>query len=141
MSFVKPDSFLRRSLMGNATFSTLTGLTCILFPADVSESLDLTGKAESELLLLGIALIGFAATLFSLASSLFNVNQKPLIAAAKIIIAADGLWVLGSIILMATSLLPLNAFGMWTVAIVALFVLDFAILQTIGLRRLTAAAL
>jgi hypothetical protein len=141
MSFMKPDSFLRRSLMGNATFSTLTGLTCILFPADVSESLGLTGKAESELLLLGIALIGFAATLFSLASSLFNVNQKPLIAAAKIIIAADGLWVLGSIILMATSLLPLNAFGMWTVAIVALFVLDFAILQTIGLHRLTAAAL
>jgi hypothetical protein len=141
MSFMKPDSFLRRSLMGNATFSTLTGLTCILFPADVSESLGLTGKAESELLLLGIALIGFAATLFSLASSLFNVNQKPLIAAAKIIIAADGLCVLGSIILMATSLLPLNAFGMWTVAIVALFVLDFAILQTIGLHRLTAAAL
>lgn len=141
MSFVKPDSFLRRSLMGNATFSTLTGLACILFPVDISESLGLTGEAAGELLLLGIALIGFAATLISLASSFFNVNQRSLMAAAKIIIAADGLWVLGSIVLMTTSLLPLSAFGMWTVAIVALFVLDFAILQTIGLRRLTAAAM
>lgn len=141
MSFVNPDSFLRRSMMGNAAFSTLTGLACILFPADVSVSLGLTGEAAGKLLLLGIALIGFAATLVCLASSYFNVRRETLMAAAKIIIAADGLWVLGSIILMATSLLPLNAFGTRTVAIVALFVLDFAILQTIGLRRLAAAAM
>jgi hypothetical protein len=52
-------------------------------------------------------------------------------------VVLDILWVLGSIILLFGGSLPLTLAGKWTIALLAEAVATFAILQTIGLRRLT----
>jgi hypothetical protein len=56
---------------------------------------------------------------------------------ARVAIALDALWVVGSAVLVLASLL--NATGNWTAAILADVVLAFAICQFIGLRRLERA--
>jgi hypothetical protein len=51
------------------------------------------------------------------------------------VIELDVLWVIGSLILIFTSLVPLTTSGKWAVAITADIVTVCAILQYIGLRR------
>ena len=51
------------------------------------------------------------------------------------VIALDVLWVLGSVLLIFTDLVPLSIGGKWTVALIADIVALFAILQYVGLRR------
>jgi hypothetical protein len=55
---------------------------------------------------------------------------------AQFAVYADLVWVLGSAILIFTSLVPFTTAGKWAIAIVADIVLVFAVLQFVGLRRM-----
>jgi len=52
-------------------------------------------------------------------------------------VAMDGLWVVGSAILLAGGWVPLTAAGRWAILIVAAIVALFAVLQYYGLRRIS----
>ena len=80
---------------------------------------------------MGANLVIFAGLLLWLAS---RDEISPGLALA--VVAADGLWVLGSWIAMSAGMV--TGQGWWTVGIVADVVLLLAILQYVGVRRITS---
>jgi len=82
-----------------------------------------------SLLILGIGLILFAATLVANA-----LRQKVKRSDAWIAVSMDVAWVVGSYVLIFV--VPFSRGGKWLVAVVAELVLLFAILQIFGIRRL-----
>jgi hypothetical protein len=79
---------------------------------------------------LGAGLIGFAVALFWLAA-------EPRIprGLALTVILLDIAWVVDSILLLITDIVPLTRHGMWAIAIVSGIVAVFAALQSYGLHR------
>jgi hypothetical protein len=119
---------LRKALLGNATFSGLSGLFLTLDAAPIAAFIGL----ENPLILTvtGIVLILYAPLLIWLA------NQKSIPRLlAWIVIDLDILWVIGSAILIFSNLVPLTVAGKWAIAFAADIVTAFAIAQYIGLRR------
>jgi hypothetical protein len=119
--------FLRRALMGNALFSTLSGLTILFAQGWVLRILGLSSKLS--LLILGVALIIFAATLVINAR-----KQKVKTADAWMAVWMDVAWVIGSYVLIF--IVPFSTEGKWVVAVIAELVLVFAVLQFVGIRRI-----
>jgi hypothetical protein len=133
------DRLLRRTLWGNAIFSVTSGAVLVACAAPFAarathEPVSLLGVDLAivfELLGLGVvafgAVCGWAASRPSLPPGL-----------ARVIFAADIAWV-------AASLLVLMLPAAWTtvgvagITVVALIVADIAVLEYLGLRRLTAA--
>lgn len=118
---------LQTTLKANAIFSLLSGLEFFIFKQNVSQFL---GWSQNFFIaVIGAGLIGFALFVWQVAIS---PKVKP--AQVKAIIAADIIWVLFSIILIA---IPdsLSFAGKWGAAIVADIVALFAVLQLVGLRR------
>lgn len=125
---VEKKSFLQRALLGNATFSGFSGLLMVLAAGPISQFLGLDNPLI--LTIIGIVLLLYMPFLVWLA------NQSPVPTwMAWAVIELDVLWVIGSLILIFTSLVPLTIGGKWAVAITADIVTIFAILQYIGLRR------
>ena len=124
------STLLRRALFGNGTFSTISGLLFLIAAGSVAR---FTGiEPPFTFRVLGIGLLGFAAFLFW-QSAQKVLDQREV----KTIIVADLLWVAGSVFLLLTNWLPLTSGGWWGVAIIADVVAAFAVLQYVGLRRLT----
>lgn|SRR5215813_3497596 len=120
---------LRKALMGNALFSTVSGLI-ILFGQ--SWVLGILGLSNIKLYVLGVALIVFAATL------VINARKQRLkISDAWIAVLMDLAWVISSSVLIFT--VPFSVAGKWVVGAVAELVLLFAVLQFVGLRRIQKA--
>jgi hypothetical protein len=118
---------LRKALMGNALFSTLSGLTILFAQRWVLRILGLSQNAN--LLILGIVLILFAATL------VINAQRAQVkISDAWIAVWADLAWVLGSYVLIFV--VPFSTGGKWVVGVVAELVFVFAVLQFVGIRRI-----
>jgi hypothetical protein len=118
---------LRRSLMGNALFSTLSGLTILFAQGWVLRILGLSSSVN--LLILGVGLIVFAATL------IINARKPQIkISDAWIAVLMDLAWVLGSCVLIF--LVSFSTEGKWVVGVVAELVLVFAVLQVLGIRRI-----
>ncbi len=123
---------LRLALFANGTFSTLSALMCFLLPTALASRL---GIAASQLLGLGVELLGFAALTFFLGSR--PTLSKTWIRRTVLGVAiADVLWVVGSVAVLLSPSAPLDSGGRWIVGIVALFVADFAAFQLYGLRKL-----
>ena len=118
---------LRNALIGNAIFSTLSGLTILLAHGWVLRFLDLSPTVD--LRVLGIGLLGFAATLIINAR-----RQQVKTSDAWVAVSMDVAWVLASFVLIFIA--PLSTGGKWVVAGVADVVLLFAIFQFVGIRRL-----
>ncbi len=118
---------LRKALIGNALFSTLSGLTVILAHSWVIRILGLSKNIN--LLILGVGLIAFAATLVINA-------RRPQVKTSDAWIAVwmDLVWVLGSYVLIF--IVPFSMGGKWIVGVVAELVLVFAILQIVGIRKM-----
>jgi hypothetical protein len=125
-----PDRLLRMSLLGNAAFSTLSGLTSIFFAARLEAALGI--PEPFSLMSLGVQLLLFAGLLVWLAT---REVIRPGLALAVVI--ADVLWVVGTVPLLLAGVL--TTAGFWTAAMVADVVGVFAVLQLVGLRRLRAA--
>jgi hypothetical protein len=121
-------TFLGRVLQANGIFSGLSGLALIVDAGPIATFLGI--NAPWVLAAIGVGLVIYAIDLFWIAS------REPIDARfATGAIVMDGLWVLGSILLLVTDWVPFTDAGKWTVGIVADLVATFAILQFIGLRR------
>jgi hypothetical protein len=125
--FAEGSCLLRKSLMGNALFSTFSGLTILLAPGWVLRILGLSKNVG--LAILGIGLLVFAATL------VMNARRLQIKTAdAWIAVLMDSVWVLGSCVLILVA--PLSTGGKWVVGAVSDVVLVFAVLQFLGIRRI-----
>jgi hypothetical protein len=121
------QQLLRMAFMGNALFSTISGLTLILAGQWVVRLLGLPEAVN--LSALGISLLAFAVTLVVFA------RKKPIkLLDAWIAVLLDLAWVIGSYPLLFV--VPFNTSGKWTVGIVAEVVLLFAFVQWLGIRRI-----
>ena len=118
---------LRMSLAGNAVFSVLSGLTFALRSSALASSI---GLAPAWILLVvGIGLTGFAASVAWLASR----STIPL-PGAMTIVYGDVAWVVGTVPLVMAGVL--NGTGTIAALIIADVVLAFALLQYLGVRRI-----
>jgi len=113
--------------MGNALFSTLSGLIILFAQGWVLRILGLSSKVS--LLILGLALIVFAATLVINAR-----KQEVKLSDAWIVVWMDVAWVIASYVLIF--IVPFSTEGKWFVGVVAELVLLFAVLQFVGIRRI-----
>jgi len=121
------QQLLRMALMGNALFSTISGLTLILAGQRVVRLLGLPEAVN--LLTIGISLLVFAVTLVVFA------RKKPIrVSDAWIAVLLDLAWVIGSYPLLFV--VPFSTTGKWIVGIVAEVVMVFALVQWLGIRRI-----
>lgn len=119
---------LRAALLSNAAFSAVCGVSIVL--VDDRLARELGGLPPWVLWVLGIGLIAFAGLVLRVSRS------RPIDGTwAAGISAADGLWVVGSLILLVLDPTGARPLGLGLVAAVALVVLTFGVLQVIGLRR------
>ena len=123
---------LRKALIGNALFSTLSGLTILFAQGWVLRILGLSSSVN--LLILGVGLIVFAVTLVINAR-----KQQVKKSDAWIAVLMDLAWVVGSCVLIFV--VPFSTGGRWVVALVAELVLLFAVLQFVGIRRIQKSEL
>lgn len=122
------DRLLRTSLLANAIFSILSGLTLLFFTRTASGVFG--GVDPLWLDILGVSLIGFAL------SAAVVAGRAPVHAVAALAISlADIGWVVGSGAVVAIWGDQLGPGGILTVSVVALFVAAFATSQLSGLRR------
>jgi hypothetical protein len=118
---------LRKALLGNALFSTLSGLIILFGQKWVLQILGLSNSVS--LVILGVGLIVFAATL------VVNARRRRVKTSdAWIAVLMDVAWVLASYVLIFV--LPFSKEGKWVIAVVAELVLLFAILQFMGIWRI-----
>jgi hypothetical protein len=121
------QQLLRMALMGNALFSTISGLALILAGQRVVRLLGLP-KAVN-LLTMGIGLLAFAVTLVIFA------RKNPIkVSDTWIAILLDLAWVIGSYPLLFV--VPFSSTGKWIVGMVAEVVMLFALVQWLGIRRI-----
>jgi hypothetical protein len=125
---VQESKLLRQALRGNGVFSAISGLTLIIAVRPIAAFMGLAWPLA--LTITGLVLLPYAAVLFW-ATSQAEIDPR----LAKTAVVLDGLWVIGSILLLLTDWLNLSVAGNWTVALLAEAVLTFAILQALGLRR------
>jgi hypothetical protein len=129
---VERACLLRKALIGNALFSTVSGLTILFAQGWVLRILGLPSSVN--LLVLGAGLIVFAVTLVINAR-----KQQVKKSDAWIAVCMDVAWVIGSYVLIF--ILPFSTEGKWVVAVVAEAVLVFAVLQFVGIRRIQKSEL
>ena len=127
MEFIPESMLLRRVLQANAVFSTISGIALVAFAGPLAA---IIGVGRSWILLvIGAVLLAFAVTLL-VNSRRETINENEAMQA----IISDGVWVLGSAALLFVGVM--TTVGNWFVLLVALVVFVFAVLQSIGLRRL-----
>ena len=131
------DRLLRRTLWGNAAFSIASGAVLVLFAtpfaaAASAEQLTVAGlDLAIALELLGIGVIAAGALCAWVAAR----PELPR-GLAKVIFVADIAYVAASVVVL--ELVSWTTAGIAAIAIVALIVADLAVLQYLGLRRLSA---
>jgi hypothetical protein len=118
---------LRKALLANASFSTISGLVLIFAERWVVR---LLGLSETiNLITLGISLLVFAAIL------VLSARKNPIkLLDAWIAVILDTAWVIGSYPLLFV--VPFSTSGKWVVGIVAEVIMVFALMQWLGIRRI-----
>jgi hypothetical protein len=121
------QQLLRRALLANASFSTISGLVLVFAGRWVVR---LLGLPETiNLITLGIGLLVFAAVLV-----LFARTNPIKLLDAWIAVILDAAWVIGSYPLLFV--VPFSTSGKWVVGIVAEVVMVVALMQWLGIRRI-----
>lgn len=133
------DRLLRRTLWGNAAFSVISGAALAVFAGPFARAatdapvsvlgLDLAILFE----LLGVGVVAFGALCAWIAS-------RPELPQgwARLILAADIAWVAGSVLVLALPASWTTA-GIAGIVVLAAVVADLAILEYLGLRKISAA--
>jgi hypothetical protein len=121
------NGFLRRVLLLDAVASGGMGLLALMFATPIAGLLNLP---ESLLTQVGLVLLPFAAFVGYLAS-----RSTPSRLGVWIVIGLNALWVIDSILILATGWVEPNALGYAVVIAQALAVSVFAELEYVGLRR------
>ena len=121
------QQLLRRALLANASFSTISGLVLVFAQRWVVR---LLGLPETiNLITLGISLLVFAAILV-----LFARKNPIKLSDAWIAVILDAAWVIASYPLLFV--VPFSTSGKWVVGVVAEVVTAFALMQWLGIRRI-----
>ena len=121
---------IKTALLGNAIFSTISGLLLLFFSNSINTWM---GISLSWILpLIGLGLLGFAASLFLL-SRKQTITRNAVIA----VIIQDALWVLGSIIIVALGAFNLSEIGYEMIIVVAIIVAGFGGWQWLVLPKPT----
>ena len=124
------DKLLRNALRANGIFSGISGALAII---DANYLVDFMGTGTSFIYIsLGVNLLAYALILFYYAGQA-EVDTR----FAWFTVIADALWVIGSAVILLTNMFDLSVGGKWLVLIIADVVLVFAIVQYIGIRRLS----
>lgn len=123
---------LRRALIGNALFSTLSGVVLLAVAGPLAP---LLGVPAMALRVVGAALLPFAYGLWRNANREVVRREE-----AWVAVALDAVWVIASAVLVFGELWPLETAGVVAVAGVASVVLCFAVLQALGLARVSQLA-
>lgn len=123
----RPNRFLKYVLRINAIFSFSSGIAIVVLSTSLAEVM----KLNSAMLLnyMGPLLCGFAIYVWIYATRQTWTH-------VRMIIFQDLLWVMGSIILILSNPFKISLTGLWLIAMVAMVVLDLALLQIWGVRRL-----
>lgn len=122
------SGLLRFGIQIDAAISGAAGLALLLGAAPLEAWL---GIAAQYLWPVGLLFVLYAAGL-AYRSTRPNVNRR----FAWAVIILNTIWVVDSLILLASGILPLTTVGWWTILIQALIVADFAIIQYVGVRRM-----
>jgi hypothetical protein len=125
------STLLRRSLQINAVFSGVSGIAAALAAQPISNFIGTHSAGTAHIFNLGITLLIFAAFLIYTAARQI-INERFALTA----IIMDYGWVIGSVAILMMDVFSLSLAGKILVGIIALLVLDFAILQTLGLQRM-----
>jgi len=125
----EPAALLRRTLFANVAVSTLSGLALIAGAAPLADLMDITSWAP--LAVLGAGILAFAYGVYRVATETPISRFK-----ATVIAELDALWVVASIVVLATDAFNLSTEGRWLVLIAADIVGMLAIAEFIGVRRL-----
>ena len=128
----QPASLLRIALKGNATFSIASGVVLVMAAPALARIMGIPWPLA--LTVTGVILLPFGLLLWRLAAT-----QELAPTVGWIAVVLDVLWVVGSVALLLGGWLPLTAAGKWIVALLAEAVGLFAILEYLGVRRLTVA--
>lgn len=129
--------FLRRTLYGNSAFSVLSGILLIVAAGPIATLLGLENapilgmSAATVLRIVGVGTVLFAAGMFRFVSQP-TLNRRFVMT----VFVLDAGWVIASVLLLVTGVLPLSAAGSWAVLVVADIAAVFAVLEFIGLRRM-----
>ena len=124
------DRLLRLTLRANASFSMLCAVVAVIGSAALANALGIPDPAF--LLVLALNLGVFAAFLIWLST-----RERIAPALGWAVVVADALWVAGTIPMVTGSLLTQT--GNSVAVLVAAFVGLWAVLQALGIRRMTAA--
>ena len=125
------QNLLRRALRGNALFSMISGALILAINRALVQFLGLPNN--TSLTPLGIGLLGYAAWL------LWNARREKIsIVDAWIAVILDMVWVVGSYALLFA--VRFSSGGKWAVVLVAELVFLFAVMQWLGLRRVSRSS-
>ncbi len=123
----QPSNYLRFALLGDATASGATGL---LMAAGSGPLSGLLGLPDNLLLYAGLFLLPYAA-IVGYVGTRVTVSRS----AVWAIIAINALWVVESVVLLASGWVAPTTLGYTFVVFQAVVVFAFAELQFMGLRR------
>lgn len=113
---------LKSILLANAMFSGMSGVVMVLGHSSLA---DFIGLSEPlALIIIGLGLIVFSAFLFWL-----KAKTNPPAGLVATVVIQDGLWVLGSVLILLFKPFGMNYAGHLLIGVVAVVVLGFAVLQ------------
>lgn len=117
---------LSQILAGNAGFGAVTGVILVVGAIPLSRWL---GIPTWIAVAIGVGLLPFS---FAVAV----VARRPRRSTVRLVVAADLAWVAGAALVILGFPKSMSASGLWVLGMVTVAVADFALLQTVGLRRM-----
>lgn len=121
---------LQRVMRGNAIFSSSSGVVLIAAAPALARTMGIPWSLA--LTITGALLVAYGPVVWMLAARASTTTWP-----AWLAVILDVLWVAGSMALVFGGLLPLTTAGIWIIIVLAEIVGLFAVLQFIGIRRLT----
>jgi len=129
-AFSQKDKLLRNALRGNGIFSLLSGAIMVVGAGALANIMGVPSAVA--FIVIGVGLLLHAVNLF------YNAGKNTIkMNFGWFAIIADVAWVLGSAVILLTDAFSLSTTGKWIVLMVADVVLLFAIVQYLGLRKMT----
>lgn len=120
------SKLLTRALLANAGFSAVTGVIL------AGGAIPMSGWLGIPIWLTGAVGVGLLP--FSLA--VLAVARRPQRSTVRLVIAADLAWVAAAAIVILGFPQSMSTPGLWALGLVTVAVADFAVFQTLGLRRM-----
>jgi hypothetical protein len=123
-------SLLRRTFFTNMAATALSGILLVVASDPIARFMGL--GSPLPMLLIGVGFLLFAALVYRVASQPAIDVQH-----ARAIAILDVAYVVASAIVLAADLFSLTSGGRWAILLVGDLVLVFAVLEFVGLRRLS----